>query len=86
MTNFVFVKTDDDDFENREERGVGRRGRMRPNLNEKDRPLPPLLARVGGNIEVNILTVLRSLFSKFSATLDGQVFILQFACLSEASY
>jgi hypothetical protein len=41
---------DDDDFEeNKEEKGGRSRRRDR---GEKDRPLPPLLARVGGNIEV----------------------------------
>ncbi|CAG2120524.1 unnamed protein product, partial [Medioppia subpectinata] len=41
---------DDDDFEdNKEEKGGRSRRRER---GEKDRPLPPLLARVGGNIEV----------------------------------
>ncbi|KAG8184140.1 hypothetical protein JTE90_010186 [Oedothorax gibbosus] len=43
---------DDDDFEeNKEDKGIrGRKGRM--GQNERDKPLPPLLARVGGNIEV----------------------------------
>ncbi|GIY32246.1 chromodomain-helicase-DNA-binding protein 5 [Caerostris darwini] len=43
---------DDDDFEEKnEEKGVrGRKGRM--GQTERDKPLPPLLARVGGNIEV----------------------------------
>ncbi|KAF8796833.1 Chromodomain-helicase-DNA-binding protein 4 like protein [Argiope bruennichi] len=43
---------DDDDFEEKnEEKGVrGRKGRM--GQSERDKPLPPLLARVGGNIEV----------------------------------
>ncbi|XP_071040279.1 chromodomain-helicase-DNA-binding protein Mi-2 homolog isoform X4 [Parasteatoda tepidariorum] len=43
---------DDDDFEEKnEEKGVrGRKGRL--GQNERDKPLPPLLARVGGNIEV----------------------------------
>lgn len=34
---------------------TGRRGKRKPERKEeKDRPLPPLLARVGGNIEVSI--------------------------------
>ncbi|XP_022245679.1 chromodomain-helicase-DNA-binding protein Mi-2 homolog isoform X2 [Limulus polyphemus] len=43
---------DDDDFEEKnEEKSIrGRKGRG--GQNEKDKPLPPLLARVGGNIEV----------------------------------
>ncbi|XP_054712888.1 chromodomain-helicase-DNA-binding protein Mi-2 homolog isoform X2 [Uloborus diversus] len=43
---------DDDDFEEKnEEKGIrGRKGRL--GQNERDKPLPPLLARVGGNIEV----------------------------------
>ncbi|XP_035230728.1 chromodomain-helicase-DNA-binding protein Mi-2 homolog isoform X3 [Stegodyphus dumicola] len=43
---------DDDDFEEKnEEKGFrGRKGRL--GQNERDKPLPPLLARVGGNIEV----------------------------------
>ncbi|XP_054160501.1 chromodomain-helicase-DNA-binding protein Mi-2 homolog [Oppia nitens] len=40
---------DDDDFEENKEEKATRRRRER---GEKDRPLPPLLARVGGNIEV----------------------------------
>ena len=44
---------DDDDFEeNKEEKGGRSRKRER---GEKDRPLPPLLARVGGNIEVKFV-------------------------------
>uniref|UniRef100_T1JDG0 Uncharacterized protein n=1 Tax=Strigamia maritima TaxID=126957 RepID=T1JDG0_STRMM len=44
---------EDDDFEERNE-GNERRGRKRGSGmgSEKDKPLPPLLARVGGNIEV----------------------------------
>ncbi len=47
----------DDDFDERNGDAEGRRGRgMRGQMGrggpEKDRPLPPLLARVGGNIEV----------------------------------
>ena len=39
---------DDDDFDE------GKRdGRRRRAVNDKDRPLPPLLARVSGQIEVN---------------------------------
>ncbi|KAK4337099.1 hypothetical protein RND71_043849 [Anisodus tanguticus] len=43
-------QSDDDDFENKSEEK--NRRRLRTDRNEKDRPLPPLLARVGGNIEV----------------------------------
>lgn len=36
----------------------GRRGKRKPERREeKDRPLPPLLARVGGNIEVRTYSV-----------------------------
>merc|ERR1711894_308175 len=41
---------DDDDFEENKKEGGRLRGRGRGN--EKDRPLPPLLARVNGQIEV----------------------------------
>lgn len=43
---------DDDDFEEKNEEKGRSRKRDR---NEKDRPLPPLLARVGGNIEVKFI-------------------------------
>jgi len=45
---------DDDEYnKNDDPEGQGRhRGRRRGDPREKDRPLPPLLARVGGNIEV----------------------------------
>lgn len=37
---------------------AGRRGRRKPERREeRDRPLPPLLARVGGNIEVSITKI-----------------------------
>merc|ERR1712083_616879 len=42
---------DDDNFNERDDNDNGR-GRRRHDKKEKDRPLPPLLARVGGNIEV----------------------------------
>lgn len=44
---------DDDDFEEKGEDKVGTGRRKSRGPSEKDRPLPPLLARVGGNIEVN---------------------------------
>lgn len=49
----MFQDGDEDDEydENREEKFMRRKYRDR---NDKDRPLPPLLARVGGNIEVRI--------------------------------
>ncbi|XP_034241985.1 chromodomain-helicase-DNA-binding protein Mi-2 homolog isoform X2 [Thrips palmi] len=47
---------EDDDFDEKggDGEGGGRRSKRRPEgrRDEKDRPLPPLLARVGGNIEV----------------------------------
>ncbi|RZF43693.1 hypothetical protein LSTR_LSTR010775 [Laodelphax striatellus] len=45
---------EDDDFDEKNDDGVGVRSKKkRPERREeKDRPLPPLLARVGGNIEV----------------------------------
>merc|ERR1719283_733020 len=47
---------EDDDFDERNDDGTGdgrsRRDIARERKREKDRPLPPLLARVGGNIEV----------------------------------
>lgn len=44
---------EDDDFDDRgDEPGRGRRRKGTERRDEKDRPLPPLLARVGGNMEV----------------------------------
>lgn len=46
---------EDDDFDDKNDNGdaMGRRSRRRiERKEERDRPLPPLLARVGGNIEV----------------------------------
>ncbi|XP_063786894.1 chromodomain-helicase-DNA-binding protein 3 isoform X3 [Pseudophryne corroboree] len=45
----VGSEEEDEDFD---ERAEGRRQSRRQLRNEKDKPLPPLLARVGGNIEV----------------------------------
>ncbi|XP_073403141.1 chromodomain-helicase-DNA-binding protein 3 [Dendrobates tinctorius] len=45
----VGSEEEDEDFDERTE---GRRQSRRQLRNEKDKPLPPLLARVGGNIEV----------------------------------
>ena len=45
----VGSEEEDEDFDERHE---GRRQSKRQLRNEKDKPLPPLLARVGGNIEV----------------------------------
>ncbi|KAG0414864.1 hypothetical protein HPB47_007982, partial [Ixodes persulcatus] len=47
-------KEDDDDFEEKNDGAMGEKSRNRKSRggSEKDRPLPPLLARVGGNIEV----------------------------------
>jgi len=50
----LFFPIDDDDFEEKNEEKIGRR-KGRNERGEKDRPLPPLLARVGGNIEVRSL-------------------------------
>ncbi|XP_078467699.1 chromodomain-helicase-DNA-binding protein 5-like isoform X2 [Lampetra fluviatilis] len=47
----VGSEEEDEDFEERPE-GGGRRQSKRQLKNERDKPLPPLLARVGGNIEV----------------------------------
>lgn len=44
---------EDDDFDEKNDTDVTRRSRRRmERKDERDRPLPPLLARVGGNIEV----------------------------------
>ncbi|RZC42901.1 chromodomain-helicase-DNA-binding protein Mi-2 -like protein [Asbolus verrucosus] len=44
---------EDDDFDEKNEGDLNRRSRRRmERKDERDRPLPPLLARVGGNIEV----------------------------------
>ncbi|XP_016889433.1 chromodomain-helicase-DNA-binding protein 3 [Cynoglossus semilaevis] len=45
----VGSEEEDDDFDDRPE---GRRQSRRQLRNDKDKPLPPLLARVGGNLEV----------------------------------
>ena len=60
-------ENDDDDYDKNDEgndrnRRGGRGGR---DPREKDRPLPPLLARVGGNIEVlgfNARQVMKTLY------------------------
>lgn len=54
----TFCSPDDDDFEENKEEKLGRR-KGRNEKSEKDRPLPPLLARVGGNIEVRLIHGLR---------------------------
>jgi len=43
---------EDDDFDEKADGEGGRKKRRPERREEKDRPLPPLLARVGGNIEV----------------------------------
>ncbi|XP_018335624.1 chromodomain-helicase-DNA-binding protein Mi-2 homolog isoform X1 [Agrilus planipennis] len=44
---------EDDDFDEKNENDMSRRSKRRmERKDERDRPLPPLLARVGGNIEV----------------------------------
>jgi hypothetical protein len=51
---------EDDDFDEKTDGEPGRRSRRRlERRDEKDRPLPPLLARVGGNIEVSKAQALR---------------------------
>ena len=52
---------DDDDFDEKE--GGKRKRGDRP---ERDRPLPPLLARVHGQIEVSLLFPLPSPYRSFS--------------------
>ncbi|KAK4311657.1 hypothetical protein Pmani_016856 [Petrolisthes manimaculis] len=42
----------DEEFDEKNENDGNRRSRRRGDRNDRDRPLPPLLARVGGNIEV----------------------------------
>lgn len=63
---FVFTVLDDDkeddDFDEKADGAENNRRSRRRGMDrrdEKDRPLPPLLARVGGNIEVRILQVYR---------------------------
>ena len=46
---------EDDDFDDRGDETGRRRRKGMERRDEKDRPLPPLLARVGGNIEVKII-------------------------------
>lgn len=54
----MFVEDiEDDEYDDNKEERLLRRERKR---NERDRPLPPLLARVGGNIEVSSTLVLLS--------------------------
>ncbi|CAB0003885.1 unnamed protein product [Nesidiocoris tenuis] len=43
---------EDDDFDEKNDDGTMKKKRRPERRDEKDRPLPPLLARVGGNIEV----------------------------------
>ena len=59
---------DDDDFEEKSETRRGKRERGMPK-DEKDRPLPPLLARVNGQIEVNLIFA----FSPSSLSLSRQI-------------
>ena len=63
MGLFLDDNEDDEYDENNKDDKLLRRRRER---NDKDRPLPPLLARVGGSIEVSFLlkavTTFRSLF------------------------
>ena len=48
--SFILDDNEDDEYDdNREEKFLRRKNR-----NDKDRPLPPLLARVGGSIEVSL--------------------------------
>lgn len=70
------VPSDDDDFEENKEEKLGRR--KRNEKSEKDRPLPPLLARVGGNIEVSLGPLLLLLLHLSNASVgpplgDGKV-------------
>lgn len=51
---------EDDDFDDRGEEPGRRRRKGTERRDEKDRPLPPLLARVGGNIEVTTFFFLSS--------------------------
>uniref|UniRef100_A0AAQ5ZC02 DNA helicase n=1 Tax=Amphiprion ocellaris TaxID=80972 RepID=A0AAQ5ZC02_AMPOC len=48
----VGSEEEDEDFDDRPEGKESRRQSRRQLRNEKDKPLPPLLARVGGNLEV----------------------------------
>lgn len=50
----LFIQADDDFDERNDDDGGRSRRQMRGQgqRSDKDRPLPPLLARVGGNIEV----------------------------------
>uniref|UniRef100_A0AAR2LB25 DNA helicase n=1 Tax=Pygocentrus nattereri TaxID=42514 RepID=A0AAR2LB25_PYGNA len=48
----VGSEEEDEDFDERPEGEESRRQSRRQIRNEKDKPLPPLLARVGGNLEV----------------------------------
>jgi len=54
MINLKRLQADDDFDERNDDEGGRSRRQMRGQgqRSEKDRPLPPLLARVGGNIEV----------------------------------
>lgn len=60
---------EDDDFDDRADNEPGRRRRKgTERRDEKDRPLPPLLARVGGNIEVSCFKDLSIFHSPCPAT------------------
>jgi hypothetical protein len=49
---FLFGQADDDFDDRNDEEGARGRRQVRGQRSDKDRPLPPLLVRVGGNIEV----------------------------------
>ena len=52
----LIFSLDDDDFEEKTEEKTGRR-RGKNEKTEKDKPLPPLLAKVGGVIEVIFMLI-----------------------------
>lgn len=86
---------EDDDFDDRgDEPGRGRRRKGTERRDEKDRPLPPLLARVGGNMEVKDLmqfpvfmlgahTVLNELTWRHGRLVRVNIMYGQEYCLSE---
>ncbi|CAH1776247.1 unnamed protein product, partial [Owenia fusiformis] len=51
-SDFSDKGTEDDDFDEKQDESIGGRRRRKNQMAEKDRPLPPLLARVNGQIEV----------------------------------
>ena len=71
---FVDNEEDDDDFEEGKKEGRRKRGQV----SDKDRPLPPLLAKVNGQIEVIISKSFHIHFSSVKCHLNVYSFRFMF--------